>query len=118
MSITLQNYLKTYRKRGGLTQDEMAYLLGCQDGAKVSRYERMTRQPNLETALGCQAVFGVPVHELFPGIYKEVEKIIIPRAQQLSLQVKNEIPSPYTDRKLETLQSITSLKAGEPVLAI
>ena len=118
MSAPLQNYLKTYRKRGGLTQDEMAYLLGCQDGAKVSRYERLHRQPNLETALGCQVVFGVPAHELFPGMYKQVEQNIIPRAQLLSKQVTHGTPDPYTNRKIEALNSITGTKAGELAYAL
>jgi len=37
MSHKLQNYLRTYRKRNSLSQDEMAFLLGCQSGTKVSR---------------------------------------------------------------------------------
>ncbi len=77
------NYLRTHRKRTGLTQDELALLLGCKSGTKVSRYERLTREPNLETAFACQAIFGVPAHELFPGIYQNVEQIIKKRAEQL-----------------------------------
>lgn len=77
------NYLRTYRKRTGLTQDELALLLGCKSGTKVSRYERLIREPNLETAFACQAIFGVPAHELFPGIYQNVEHIIKKRAELL-----------------------------------
>ena len=36
----LENYLRTYRKRSGLTQREVAFLVGCRNGAQVSRYER------------------------------------------------------------------------------
>lgn len=32
----LDNYLKTYRKRTALTQKDVAYLLGCQSGSKIS----------------------------------------------------------------------------------
>lgn len=77
------NYLRAHRKRTGLTQDELALLLGCKSGTKVSRYERLTREPNLETAFACQAIFGVPAHELFPGIYQNVEQIIKKRAELL-----------------------------------
>ncbi len=77
------NYLRTHRKRTGLTQDELALLLGCKSGTKVSRYERLTREPNLETAFACQAIFGVPAHELFPGLYQNVEQIIKKRAELL-----------------------------------
>ena len=41
----LENYLRTYRKKSGLTQREVAFLLGCQNGAQVSRYEKRRRLP-------------------------------------------------------------------------
>lgn len=40
-SQPLFNYLLTYRKRSALSQEEVAYLLGAQSGAKVCRYERL-----------------------------------------------------------------------------
>jgi transcriptional regulator with XRE-family HTH domain len=64
----LENYLRAYRKRSGLTQRDVAFLLGCQSGTQVSRYEKRHRVPPLETALACEAVFGVPMSELFAGI--------------------------------------------------
>src|SRR5437879_13516333 len=64
----LENYLRTYRKRSGLTQREVAFLVGCRNGAQVSRYEKRRRLPPLRTALGCEAAFGVPVSELFAGL--------------------------------------------------
>src|SRR2546429_9576493 len=63
----LENYLRTYRKRSGLTQREVAFLVGCRNGAQVSRYEKRRRLPPLRTALACEAAFGVPVAELFAG---------------------------------------------------
>jgi transcriptional regulator with XRE-family HTH domain len=83
MAPRIMSYLRTHRKRGGLTQDEMAFLLGCQSGTKISRFERLARHPNLETALACQIVFGVPAHELFPGVFAEVEKTVAERAHLL-----------------------------------
>jgi transcriptional regulator with XRE-family HTH domain len=88
MTHRITSYLRTHRKRGGLTQDEMAFLLGSHSGTKISRFEHLARHPNLETALACQVVFGVPAHELFPGIYAEVEKIVIERARLLSEELK------------------------------
>jgi transcriptional regulator with XRE-family HTH domain len=82
------SYLRTYRKRGGLTQDEMAFLIGYQSGTKVSRFERLARQPNLETALACQVVFGIPAHKLFPGMFAEVEKTVTERARMLASRLK------------------------------
>ncbi len=84
------NHLRRYRKRGALTQEEIAFLLGARCGTKVSRYERASRPPSLQTALAYQAVFGVPVHELFPGEYRETVNAVQARAAELS---KRLVPS-------------------------
>jgi transcriptional regulator with XRE-family HTH domain len=109
MTPRITSYLRTHRKRGGLTQDEMAFLLGCRSGTKISRFEHLARHPNLETALACQVVFGIPAHELFPGIYAEVEKIVTERARLLSEQLKARREQDRSRlRKLATLRAITA----------
>ena len=79
----LENYLRAHRKRSGLTQREVACLLGCQNGAQVSRYEKRKRLPPLPTALACAAIFGVPVSDLFAGVREAAEKDIARRLVQL-----------------------------------
>lgn len=81
------NHLRRYRKRGALTQVEIAFLLGAACGTKVSRHERATRPPSLQTALTYQAIFGVPVHELFPQDYRDAVAAVQARADQLSRSV-------------------------------
>jgi transcriptional regulator with XRE-family HTH domain len=77
----LANYIRAYRKKSGLSQREVAYLLGCETGAQVSRYERRRRMPPVQTALACQAVFGTPVADLFAGTYESAAKEVKPRAE-------------------------------------
>ena len=86
----VENYLRTYRKKAGLSQREVAFLLGCEDGAQVSRYEKRRRLPPLETALACEAIFGIPISELFAGMRQSVAKDIEKRRSELrsSLQAK------------------------------
>src|SRR5438094_8729611 len=72
----LENYLRTYRKRSGLTQREVAFLVGCRNGAQVSRYEKRRRLPPLRTALACEAAFGVPVSVLFAGLRDAAGKAV------------------------------------------
>src|SRR2546427_6874983 len=108
MSHKLQNYLRTYRKRSGLSQDEVAFLLGCQSGTKVSRYERFSRKPSLETLFAYETVFGAPARELFAGAYQKVEKKTLNRAQFLARKVSRATPSPMATRKLQILKAITS----------
>ena len=88
----LPNYLRTHRKHSGLSQDEVAFLLGCGNGAKVSRYEKRHRLPPLETALACEAVFGVPVSELFAGVREDIGKNIEKRRAELKHRLQAESP--------------------------
>lgn len=83
-SFQLPNYLRANRKRLALSQDEVAFLLGTRSGAKVCRYERFVREPNLETALACEVIFQRPVRELFGGLYQRIEKGVAERAKVLT----------------------------------
>ena len=84
MPHSLPNYLRMHRKRMGLSQKDVAYLLGCRSGAKVSRYERFAREPTLRTAIACEAVFNTPIRKLFAGVYEEVERAVERRARVLA----------------------------------
>jgi transcriptional regulator with XRE-family HTH domain len=84
----LQNYLRTYRRRAGFSQDEIAYLLGAKSGTKTSRYERFRRTPSLETALAYEALFGVPVRELFAGVSARAERMTRRRARLLKKRLE------------------------------
>ena len=106
MAERLQSYLRTYRKRSGLTQEELAALLGCESGVSICQYERLAAQPSLETALACQAIFGVSVEELFPGIYKKVVDDIVKRAQSMSKQLPEDNCKPVVKLKRRLFEAI------------
>jgi transcriptional regulator with XRE-family HTH domain len=74
MASHLHNYLRTYRKRAGLSQVEVAFLLGCESGAKVSRYEHAARRPSLETIVAYEVILDAALRDLFAGLYHDVEK--------------------------------------------
>lgn len=73
MSMPLQNYVRTLRRRHGLTQLQLAWLLGKRDRSIVSRFERGVRLPNLETALALEVVLDVPIRQIFRGLSNKVE---------------------------------------------
>lgn len=79
----LQNYLRTYRKKTGLTQREVAFLLGAKSGAQVSRYEKRRRLPPLRTALACELVLGAPISQIFAGMRDDVNKEMEKRLVEL-----------------------------------
>jgi len=110
----LPNYLRTHRKQLGLSQDEVAYLLGAVSGAKVSRYERFARGASLETALACEAIFKRQASELFVGLYQKIEKEVAARAKTLALRMDQQKPNPQTSRKRQTLIEIASAGSKQP----
>ena len=85
----LENYLRTYRRRSGLTQRELAFLLGWETETQVSRYEKRHRLPPLATALACEEVFGVPAAELFAGVRESAVKTMRKRMVELRSKLQD-----------------------------
>jgi transcriptional regulator with XRE-family HTH domain len=103
----LPNYLRTYRRRAGLSQPDVAFLLGCKSKAKISRFELGTNLPTLKTALAYQAIFGVPVSELFAGVFEEIEREVTERAKLLQRTLPNTKGSKIEARRREFIRILT-----------
>lgn len=114
MASALPNHLVAHRKRAALFQNDVAFLLGIHGGSKVSRYERFTREPNLEKILAYEAIFGKPASELFPGLYKKIERQVVERARVLAHKTKCQKPGRMNKRKLETLAAIIAGQSEHP----
>lgn len=85
---SLPNYLRAHRKQAGLSQAEVAFLLGRVISAQVSRYEKRRRLPSMETAIACEVIFGVPVAQLFADVRDSIEKDIKERRSELTAQLQ------------------------------
>src|SRR5687768_217878 len=83
MSRKLPHYLRSERRRAGLSQRDVALLLGDRTVSKVSRYERRRRLPPLRMALAYEAILGKPVSELFGGTYAQIRAEVARRAKAL-----------------------------------
>jgi len=105
MPCRLQNYLRISRKRAGLSQREVAILVGCSDGSEVSRHERFTRRPTLATAFLYEKLFDVPVSELFAGITEEAEETLYHRARLLTEELEKQA-DPLSARKRQFLNTL------------
>ncbi len=110
----LDNYLRTYRKKLGLTQREVAFLLGCHGPAKISRYERQGSIPSLETLLAYEVIFQKPARELFAGIYDRVERETLRRVRQLVSRLRKRQESPVLARMIADLRAL--VEGGEDEL--
>lgn len=83
----LDNSIRFFRRRAGLSQDELAFLLGKNSGTFVCRIESGRRSATLETLLAFEAIFGVPLHELYPGRFRKVEETVKERAELLARKI-------------------------------
>jgi transcriptional regulator with XRE-family HTH domain len=102
----LDNYLRTYRKKLGLTQREVAFLLGCHSGAKVSRYERSGRIPSVRTIFAYETIFQKPARELFAGIYDRAERETLRKIRMLVSRLRKRQESPVLARKIAGLRAV------------
>lgn len=73
MSLRTFSYLRTLRRSWGLTQREMARLIGADSPSTVSRIERGRREPSLAILIRYQLLFGRTTKMLFPHSYGEEE---------------------------------------------
>jgi DNA-binding XRE family transcriptional regulator len=76
------SYIRAYRRRSALSQEQLGLLLGISRNA-VNEFERHKRAPTLPLVLRLQAIFGVPPHALFPVLYEAVEEAAMAEAVRL-----------------------------------
>ena len=103
---TPHNEIHRLRRQAGLSQDELAFLLGIEAGSRVSRHETGAREPQLGAVLGYELVFRRGAHEIFSGDAHQVDSIIRRNATTLRSKLKGEEPSPLQARKLAFLDSL------------
>ena len=84
----LGNYLRTHRKKSGLSQRELGRLLGYADEGAVSRHEKSHTLPPLLTAIGYEIIFRTPMAELLPGIRLTVEQAVEGRMRELEEELQ------------------------------
>ena len=70
---TPANRLWLARKRRGLGQKQVAYLLNQHTADQVSRYEHGVRLPTLEVALVLEMIYGTPVRVLFADLHDQLQ---------------------------------------------
>lgn len=83
MKESLPNYLRSYRQKAGLTQDEIAFLMGGTHGSTITRHEEYVRVPALETALGYAAIYQEDPRVLFAGRFEGRQRLVRRRADVL-----------------------------------
>ena len=109
-----KTYLRPLRRRFGLTQRELAFLIGAKSGTVISRIERGERVPNLATARALALLFGTRELELFPGFFFDVHEHLRSRVNHLYEELQGD-PSKTTRIKLDFLEGVLARLDGEQI---
>lgn len=86
---SIASYLRSHRLKSGMSQRELAELIGIVEHHQVSNHERSASVPSLLAALSYEAVFGVPAAQLFPGIYETIRANVRERLAEWEEKLKN-----------------------------
>src|SRR5262249_37712646 len=84
MDQRLISYIRPLRRRWGLTQTELALLIGAKTGGVVSRIEAVKRFPTLAATFSCELIFDTPSLDLFADVFVDVHKSLILLTNELS----------------------------------
>ena len=79
----MASYLRSHRLKSGMSQRELADLIGLIADHQVSNHERSSAIPSLLAALSYQVVFRMPVEELFPGLYETIRLAVEERLTEM-----------------------------------
>ena len=86
------NHIRHYRKKSGLSQQELGRILGYTNDGAVSRHEQSVTLPPLLTAIAYEAIFNVPIAKLFPGLQLSVEQAVRQRILELESELQEKLP--------------------------
>ena len=76
VSAKIPNSLRLYRRKNGLSQKDIARLLGYKSSTAVSSYEQGTKSPHLLNLLKLEIINRVPVAYLYWDSYRTLRQEI------------------------------------------
>ena len=86
-------FVRSHRRKWGLTQVELARLVGLSSRSAVSRSERADRVPTTATVIACGIIFGLTTQDLFPSLHEKIEATV-----RLAVAVLQEELADETDK--------------------
>lgn len=105
MDTRLAVDLKVFRRRSGLSQAEVAHLLGIHR-SQLSKFERGTRQPSMEHVTILCLIYGMRAPDFCVAALPQFENILAERLQVLLGEIKQ--PSSELSALVEKLETSRS----------
>ncbi len=111
----LKNYIRTLRNEAGLSQDDLAALLGLTSRQAVSLWEFDQRIPEgLELTIALELVLDEPLQAIFAGIAERIRPLVAARAAAL-LESATDKPSAQNADRYRTLARLARLEEDNRV---
>ena len=105
MSKKVPCYVRSLRRRWGLTQKEVATVVGGGGRNRVSRVERDLSLPDAREILAYSLLFGARPARIFPRIYCKLEERLMQGAYRLDQRLERR-RSPEALRKRQLLDKL------------
>lgn len=110
ISAPPNNLLRILRRRIGLSQRELAFLLGYKSDSQVSRLENGGRLPHFVQVLAIELVFGIDSSEFFDGVRRSTRRAVCGRVRQLQRSLhRSGSKHPRVSFKVARLQELLGL---------
>ncbi|HRG68380.1 MAG TPA: helix-turn-helix transcriptional regulator [Saprospiraceae bacterium] len=100
------NYLRTYRKRSGLNQEDIAFLMGIPDYSNISRYEKGQRAPTTELLLTYKHLFDTPIESFFEQESEMIRIKLIEKIKELLVEIKKQQITLKNTLKIKFLEEV------------
>lgn len=78
-SLRYPNRIKQLRREKGLTQRELARLMGYQSISSLSHMEAGRKLPSLRTAMKLEAAFQRPIRDIYPRLFEAIYRPVARR---------------------------------------
>lgn len=109
--MKLNTYFRTYRKRLGLTQVQIAKLLALEHSSVISSLELETRQPKLELMIAYHLLLDIPPDKIIPLAYRKVARQILWQIQHHDCLGDTRCPMQQQKNREFTQQLVNRLEA-------
>lgn len=117
---TIPNYLRVYRKRTPLMQEDMQSISGLQDVSSISRYEKGQREPTKEILLTYHHVFDTSIESFYemeskimlPGLIERMKERIRALEKEDQITLKNTSKIKFLE---QVIIRLTTLKNYENI---
>jgi transcriptional regulator with XRE-family HTH domain len=106
MSHKFLHYLRNERRRQGLSQTDIAALLGGRWKGRIAKYERGVIPPT-RIALGYEAILHKHVSDLLAGAFEDEQSKVRRNAEEL---LRHE-PTPNTPRRWQRHKTLEEIAA-------